>query len=196
MTEKEKTEKGFLFNAMNDKENLEIIKRATRLCHEYNLLSPDDCDKKRKILEKLTISLGKNAEIVSPFRCDHGNLVIGDNFYANHNLVITDGVTVTFGDNVFIAPNCTITTAEHAIDPVQRIEGYEVAKPVSIGDNVRIGKNSVVLAGVTIGKNSVIGAGSVVKKSIPENVVAVGVPCKVIRKITEEDKRRYPICEE
>ncbi len=196
MTEKEKMENGFLFNAMYDKENLEIIKRTTRLCHEYNNLSPDDTDKKQEILQKITITLGENVEIVSPFWCDHGNLVIGDNFYANHNLVITDGVTVTIGKNVFIAPNCTITTAEHAIDPEQRIAGFEVAKPVTICDNVWIGANSVVLAGVTIGKNSVIGAGSVVKKDIPENVVAVGVPCKPIREITENDKNRYPIAKD
>ena len=110
-------------------------------------------------------------------------------------MIITDGAKVTFGDNVFIAPNCCFTTAEHAIDPEQRKAGIEIAKPITIGNNVWIGAGSTVLAGVTIGDNTVIGAGSVVKKSIPANVIAVGVPCKVLREITEEDKYRYPMFE-
>lgn len=100
---------------------------------------------------------------------------------------------MTFGNNVFIAPNCCFTTAEHAIDPQQRRDGLEIAKPITVGNNVWIGAGATVLAGVTIGDNSVIGAGSVVTKSIPGGVVAVGVPCKVMRKITEEDKHRYPV---
>ena len=107
--------------------------------------------------------------------------------------VITDGAEVRFGDHVFIAPNCCITTAEHAIDPEQRKAGMEVAKPVSIGNNVWIGAGSTILAGVTIGDNSVIGAGSVVTKDIPAGVVAFGVPCRVMREITDADRYRYPI---
>ena len=97
------------------------------------------------------------------------------------------------GDNVFIAPNCCFSTAEHAIDPEQRKAGMEMAKPITVGNNVWIGAGAIILAGVTIGDNSVIGAGSIVKKSIPANVVAAGVPCRVLRKITEEDKTRYPV---
>ena len=108
-------------------------------------------------------------------------------------MIITDGAKVTFGDHVFIAPNCCFTTAEHALDPEMRKAGMEVAKPITVGSNVWIGAGSTILAGVTIGSGSVIGAGSVVKKSIPENVVAVGVPCKVLRPITEADKYRYPL---
>ena len=99
---------------------------------------------------------------------------------------------MSFGDNVFIAPNCCFTTAEHAIDPEQRKEGMEIAKPISVGHNVWIGAGSTVLAGVTIGDNAVIGAGSVVTKPIPGNVVATGVLCRVMRNITEQDKDRYP----
>lgn len=138
--------------------------------------------------------MGKDTVITPPFWCDYGyNISVGDNFYSNHNLVITDGAEVTFGDNVFIAPNCCFTTAEHAIDPEMRKAGTEIAKPITIGNNVWIGAGSTVLAGVTIGDNTVIGAGSVVKKSIPGNVVAVGVPCKVLRAITEKDKTSYPM---
>ena len=129
-----------------------------------------------------------------PFWCDYGyNITVGDFFYANHNLVITDGARVTLGDHVFIAPNCCITTAEHAIDPEQRKAGMEIAKPVTVGNNVWIGAGTTVLAGVTIGDNTVIGAGSVVTKSLPDNVVAVGVPCRVLRPITPEDRCRYPL---
>lgn len=137
--------------------------------------------------------MGKQTVITPPFWCDYGyNITVGDYFYSNHNLVITDGAKVTFGDHVFIALNCCFTTAEHAIDPEMRKRGVEIAKPITIGNNVWIGAGSTVLAGVTIGDNAVIGAGSVVTKNIPANVVAVGVPCKVMRKIIEEDKTRYP----
>lgn len=137
--------------------------------------------------------MGKQTVITPPFWCDYGyNITVGDYFYSNHNLVITDGAKVTFGDHVFIAPNCCFTTAEHAIDSEMRKRGVEIAKPITIGNNVWIGAGSTVLAGVTIGDNAVIGAGSVVTKNIPANVVAVGVPCKVMRKIIEEDKTRYP----
>ena len=136
---------------------------------------------------------GSSIYVTPPFWCDYGyNITFGDNFYSNHNLIITDGVTVTIGNNVFIVPNCCITTAEHAIDPVQRKAGVEVAKPVNIGNNVWIGAGVTILAGVSIGDNSIIGAGSVVKKDIPRNVIAVGVPDKVLKEINDFDKYRYP----
>lgn len=169
------------------------IERCKNLCYEYNSLNPNDRDAQRDILARLLGKMGKDTVIMPPFWCDYGShITVGDFFYANHNLIITDGASVTFGANVFIAPNCCITTAEHAIDPEMRKAGIEIAKPVTIGNNVWIGTGSTVLAGVTIGDNSVIGAGSVVTKSIPENVVAVGVPCRVLRPITQEDKYTYP----
>jgi acetyltransferase-like isoleucine patch superfamily enzyme len=103
---------------------------------------------------------------------------------------------VTFGDHVFIAPNCLFTTAEHALDVEQRNEGLEVALPITIGNNVWIGAGVIVLGGVTIGDKTVIGAGSVVTQDIPSNVIAVGVPCRVQREITDEDKKRYPVYKE
>lgn len=146
------------------------------------------------ILSGLLGGMGEHVTFVPPFWCDYGyNISVGDYFYANHNLVVTDGAKVTFGDNVFIAPNCCFSTAEHAINPEQRKAGMEMAKPITVGNNVWIGAGAIILAGVTIGDNSVIGAGSIVKKSIPANVVAAGVPCRVLRKITEEDKTRYPV---
>ena len=171
-----------------------VIEKAKALCFQYNQLSPNEKDAQRVILNKLLGKMGKEVIVTPPFWCDYGyNITVGDYFYSNHNLIITDGAKVTFGDHVFIAPNCCFTTAEHAIDPEMRKAGMEVAKPITVGSNVWIGAGSTILAGVTIGDNSVIGAGSVVKKSIPENVVAVGVPCKVLRPITEADKYRYPL---
>lgn len=172
------------------------IKKAKDQCYRYNQLSPNDYEAQQKILKKLLGSIGEKTIITPSFWCDYGyNITVGDYFYSNHNLIINDGAKVTFGDHVFIAPNCCFTTAEHAIDPEMRQSGIEIAKPITIGNNVWIGAGSTVLAGVEIGDNSVIGAGSVVTRSIPSNVVAVGVPCRVVREISEEDKTRYPIHE-
>ena len=172
----------------------EEIRKGKDLCYRYNQLSPNDKEKAREILEKLLGSMGKEPCILPPFWCDYGyNIHVGDYFYANHGMIITDGTAVTFGDHVFVAPNCCFTTAEHAIDPDMRRAGVEIAKPIVIGNNVWIGAGTTVLAGVTIGDNTVIGAGSVVTRSIPAGVVAVGVPCRVLREITEADKTRYPM---
>ncbi|MFR1661192.1 DapH/DapD/GlmU-related protein [Gallintestinimicrobium sp.] len=121
---------------------------------------------------------------------------VGENFYTNHNVTIPDGAKVTFGDNVFIAPNCVFSTAGHAIDSEQRGCGLEIALPITIGDNVWIGTNVSVLPGVTVGSYTIIGAGSVVNRNIPDGVIAAGNPCRVIRKITDADKKKYPVFEE
>ena len=168
------------------------IRKAKDKCFRYNRLSPNNRSAQQKILKKLLGKMGEETYITPPFWCDYGyNITVGDYFYSNHGLIITDGARVSFGDNVFIAPNCCFTTAEHAIDPEMRKAGVEIAKPITIGNNVWIGANCTVLAGVEIGDNSVIGAGSVVTKSIPKNVVAVGVPCKILREITNEDKKTF-----
>lgn len=171
-----------------------VIRRTQKLCRKYNRLNPTDTKAQQKTIAKLLGRSDKDTVITPPFWCDYGyNIFVGKHFYSNHNLVITDGARVEFGDNVFIAPNCCFTTAEHAIDPVQRREGFEVAMPIKVGNDVWIGAGCVILAGVTIGDGSVIGAGSVVTNDIPAGVVAVGVPCRVKREITEADKSRYPM---
>lgn len=170
------------------------IKKCKDKCYKYNQLSPNDREAGQQLLKEILGSMGVEIIITPPFWCDYGyNITVGDYFYSNHNLIITDGAKVTFGNNVFIAPNCCFTTAEHAIDPEQRKAGIELAAPITVGNNVWIGAGATILAGVTIGDNSVIGAGSVVVKTIPDNVVAVGVPCKVIRTISQDDKYRYPM---
>ena len=149
------------------------------------------------MIKKLFAKTGKSPVVNTPVWVDYGyNTTVGDYFFANHNCHILDGARVTFGDYVFIAPNCTFTTAEHALDVEQRNEGLEVAFPITVGNNVWIGANTTVLAGVTIGDNTVIGAGSVVTHDIPSGVIAVGVPCRAIREITEEDKHKYKTLEE
>lgn len=182
------------FQGCYNEEYEKQISKAKDKCFKYNQLSPNDKEAQQEILANLLGKMGKECVITPPFWCDYGyNISVGDYFYSNHNLIIQDGVSVSFGNNVFIAPNCCFTTAEHAIDPEMRKAGIEIAKPIKVGNNVWIGAGCTILAGAEIGDNSVIGAGSVVKKSIPSGVVAVGVPCKVLRKITEKDKTSYPV---
>lgn len=172
----------------------EEIRKGKEKCYRYNQLQIYDREAQREILKELLGGMGSEAIITPPFWCDYGyNITVGDNFYSNHNMIIQDGARVTFGDNVFIGPNCCFTTAEHAVDPEMRKRGIEIAKPITVGNNVWIGAGSTILAGAEIGDNTVIGAGSVVTKSIPSNVIAVGVPCKVLREITEKDKTTYPM---
>lgn len=126
-----------------------------------------------------------------PFYCDYGSHIeVGKNFFANYNCTIIDVAKVKIGDNCLLAPNVAIYTAGHPIYPTTRNSAYEYGKAVTIGDNVWIGGNSVICPGVTIGSNVVIGAGSVVTKDIPDWCVAVGNPCRVLRKITDKDKRK------
>lgn len=189
MTEKEKMLAGMMYDANYDKALIEERKAAKDLCYRFNLLMPSDDDGQQELLRELLGSMGENCEIKTPFWCDYGyNIEVGRNFFANHNTVILDAAKVTFGDNVFVAPNCGFYTAGHPIDAKQRNAGLEYAKPITIGNDVWIGAGVHVMPGVTIGSNVVIGGGSVVVKDIPSDSVAVGNPCRVIRKITDEDK--------
>lgn len=191
MTEKEKMLMQMLHDANNDKELIEERVRAKDMCYEYNNLKPSDVKNQEKLLRKLLGKTKDNFCIIAPFWCDYGyNIEIGENFFANHNCIILDGGKITFGNNVFIAPDCGFYTASHPIDYERRNQGLEYAYPITIGDNVWIGGGVKVMPGVTIGDNVVIGAGSVVTKDIPENVVAAGNPCRVIRQITDEDKNK------
>lgn len=184
MTEKEKMLRGELYDAAYNKELLNEREACKKLCYDYNHLYPSQTEERAALLRKLLGGCGENFTIESSIWFDYGyNIIIGENFYSNHNLVILDGARVTFGDNVFIAPNCSFYTATHPIDAEQRNQGLEYAHPITIGNNVWIGGSVTVLPGITIGDGSVVGAGSVVTKSIPQNCVAAGNPCKVIREI-------------
>lgn len=190
-TEKEKMLAGepyFAFDDVLTKERL----FAKKLLHSFNHLHPAEIDERNSIIKNLFGKIGENFIIESPLRCDYGyNVEIGKNFYANYNCVILDCAKVTIGDNVLFAPNVSVFTAGHPISAQKRKEGWEYAFPVTIGNDVWIGGNTVVNPGVNIGNNVVIGSGSVVTKDIPDNSVAVGNPCKVIRPITEKDELFY-----
>lgn len=185
MNEKEKMLSGKLYNPLKDSLPVEREK-AKRLCFKYNQIMPNNTLKRIRLMSKILGKTGKNYWIEQPFQCDYGyNIEIGENFYSNHNLIILDPAKVTFGNNVFIGPNCGFYTPEHPLDAETRNSGVEFAKPINVGNNVWFGGNVVVLGGVTIGDNVVIGAGSVVTKDIPANTVAVGNPCKVIKDLAK-----------
>ena len=191
-TEKEKAKAGKLYDANSDAELLAERDVCKERCYELNSLRPSQKKEREDIIRALFGRTGKSFLIEQPFNCDYGyNIEIGENFYSNVNCVILDGAKVTFGDNVFVAPNCGFYTAGHALDAGQRTRGLEYAYPITVGNNVWIGAHVCVLPGVTIGDNTIIGAGSVVTKSIPANVLAVGNPCRVVRQITEADRMKY-----
>ncbi|MEH7177097.1 sugar O-acetyltransferase [Neobacillus vireti] len=172
-----------------DKELVEERERAKDLLFEFNNFKPSKRYERNQIIQKLFHSIGENAWIESPFNCDYGyNITVGDNFYANTNCTILDCAKVTIGNNVLIGPNVSLYTPNHAVNADERKEGYERSLPINIGDNVWISGSVTIVPGVTIGDNTIIGAGSVVTKDIPANVIAAGVPCRVIRSITDGDK--------
>lgn len=181
MSEKEKMLSGQMYNAA-DEELTKDRERCKCLCHRYNSLSPELVDERKNLMTQILGKTGENFLIEPNFWCDYGyNIEIGENFYVNHNCVMLDCAKITFGDNVFIAPNCGFYTAGHPLDFETRNSGLEFAKPIKVGNNVWIGGGVTVLPDVEIGDNVVIGAGSVVTKSIPANTVTVGNPCRVIK---------------
>lgn len=175
-----------------DKELLDERNAQQRRQFDFNNLDPEDTKGRVRLLKEMLGGCTDNVWMERPIYFDYGkNTYVGDNFYANTGLTILDGARVTIGNNVFCAPYVGIYTAGHPVHPYPRNLGIEYNLPVTIGDNVWIGAQSVINPGVTIGSNVVIGSGSVVTKDIPDNVIAVGNPCRVLRKITDEDKSYY-----
>lgn len=176
---------------ISDETVMEEQKKTRKILRELNTAAPSDFERIGEIVEQL---LGKShkAFINPPFYCDYGfHIEVGENFFANYNCTIIDVAKVKIGDNCQLAPNVSIYTAGHPVHPDSRNSLYEYGIGVTIGDNVWIGGNTVILPGVHIGSNTVIGAGSVVTKDIPDWVIAAGNPCRVIRKITEDDRKYY-----
>ena len=191
MNQKERMLAGLPYKAWLDglEEERELCKQKV---YEFNLLPPKERSRIPALLKELLGKTGDSLWVEPPFHCDYGwNIEVGENFFANYNLTILDVGKVTIGKNVMIAPNVSIYTAGHPVHPDSRNSGYEYGIPITIGDNVWIGGSVVILPGVTIGNNAVIGAGSVVTKDIPDNAIAAGNPCKVIRTVTEADRNYY-----
>lgn len=184
MTEKEKMLAGLVYSAV-DVQLLEELNAVKEIIHRYNSISPSATRERLSILKGLLGQIGDDEVIINqPFYCDYGKQIsVGRRFFANFNLTVLDEAQVTIGDDCFIGPNVSIYTACHSTDPVERNTRREWAEPVTIGDNVWIGGSVTILPGVSIGNNVTIGAGSVVAKDIPDNVVAVGNPCKVIKNL-------------
>ena len=184
MTEKEKMLAGMVYSAV-DQQLLEELNTVKEIIHRYNSISPSATKERLSILKGLLGDIGDDEIIINqPFYCDYGKQIsVGRRFFANFNLTILDEARVTIGDDCFIGPDVSIYTACHSTDPVERNTRMEWAEPVTIGDNVWIGGSVTILPGVTIGNNVTIGAGSVVTKDIPDNAVAVGNPCKVIKRL-------------
>lgn len=176
---------------ISDASVMEEQKRCRRIVQRLNTADRSDFDEIGRIVKEL-FGKAENVFLNPPFYCDYGSHIeVGKNVFINYNCTIIDVAKVTIGNNCQIAPNVAIYTAGHPVHPVSRNSLYEYGLEVTIGDNVWIGGNTVILPGVHIGSNTVIGAGSVVTKDIPDWVIAVGNPCKVVRKITEADKEFY-----
>lgn len=192
MTEKERMEQGSIYNPnvseLTDEQSIYMEK-----LWEFNQLRPSEQDKKQKYMKEVFAECGEDCFIELPFRANWGgkNLHFGNRVYANFNFTVVDDGEIFVGDKVMFGPNVTIATANHPIEPSLREDCMQYNKPVHIGENVWVGAGTVIVPGVTIGKNSVIGAGSVVVKDIPENVVAVGNPCRVLREIGEHDREFF-----
>ena len=175
---------------ITDKSVMNEMAECRKILQRLNFMDRSDFDGIAEVVKEL---LGKSdgAFINPPFYCDYGSHIeVGKNFFANYNCTIIDVAKVKIGDNCMLAPNVAIYTAGHPVHPQTRISAYEYGKAIMIGDNVWIGGNTVVCPGVKIGSNTVIGAGSVVTRDIPDWCVAAGNPCRVIRTITESDKKR------
>ena len=191
MNQKERMLAGLPYKAWMDGLSQERLENKKKI-FAFNHLEPDKIEEKEKLLKEILGKTGKYVNIEAPFHCDYGyNIEVGENFFANYNFTVLDVGKVRIGANAQIAPNVSIYTAGHPIHPDSRNSGYEYGISITIGDNVWIGGNACIMPGVTIGNNVVIGAGSVVTKDVPDNVIAAGNPCKIIRTITEEDRDFY-----
>lgn len=191
MTEYEKMMAGLAHQPFSA-ELVKLRHQAREILFEFNHTSPNDKATQNALIRKLFAQADETTSVHSPFHCDYGvNIKVGKNFFSNYHCVMLDNGGITIGDNVMFAPNVSLYTVGHPLDAELRNTGWEQTKPITIGNNVWIGGNVVILPGVTIGDNVVVGAGSVVSKDIPPNVLALGNPCRVVREITLQDREHY-----
>lgn len=184
---------GRMYNDLTP-ELIHARENAVILTNEYNASFGKAQQERLQILKKLLKEVGDAVHFEPNFRCEFGfNITIGHNFYANFDCVILDGGGVEIGNNVLFGPRVGIYTSNHAINAYERVAGACYAKPVRIGHRVWVGAGVHINQGVTIGENAIIGAGSVVTSDVPPNVIAAGVPCRVIRPITDNDKSGFTV---
>ncbi|AZI14756.1 sugar O-acetyltransferase [Avibacterium paragallinarum] len=192
LSNKQKMLAGFAHKP-NDRELAQLRLENKKRLFQYNTqICPSEIEKRTALIQQI---LGKSKgipHINAPFFCDYGCFIeVGENFFANYHCTMLDSGGIKIGDNVMFAPNVSLYTVGHPLDPELRQQDWEQALPIIIGNNVWIGGNTIILGGVTIGDNSVIGAGSLVNKNIPANSLAMGSPAKVIRQINEQDRINY-----
>ena len=192
MTEKEKMHAQVLYLPGDDEIMAEQLLRLNKL-YDFNQTRPTELDKRNAMLKEMFAEIGEDCYIEPPLHTNHGghHVHFGNRIYANFNLTLVDDTHIYVGDGTMFAPNVTVATAGHPINPELRDKAYQYNMPVHIGKNCWLGAGVIVLPGVTIGDNVVIGAGSVVTKDIPSNVVAVGNPCRVMREVGEHDKEYF-----
>ncbi len=192
MSEFEKLHSGEIYLPMGEELMTEQLKCLDRL-YDFNNTRPSELSKRNEMLKEMFAEIGENCYIEPPLRTNWGgrHVHFGSGVYANFNLTLVDDTHIYVGDKTMIGPNVTIAAAAHPISPELREKGYQYNLPVKIGKNCWIGAGVTIVPGVTVGDNSVIGAGSVVTRDIPENVVAVGVPCRVLREIDDRDREKY-----
>ena len=187
----ERMESGKLFYA-GDPELSRAKLRCKELLYDFNHARPSQAGEMLALLGQLLGAVGEGCWIEPPLYVNWGRrITLGDHVYANTGLTVIDDTFVTIGSHVMLGPRVTISAASHPVDPELRRQAYQYDLPVTIEENVWVGAGATILPGVTIGKNSVIGAGSVVDRDIPPDVVAAGVPCRVLREIGPRDREYY-----
>ena len=176
-----------------DEEIMERQLKCLDRLYEFNSTRPTELEKRKKLMKEMFAEIGENCYIEPPFHSNFGgqHVHFGNYVYANFNLTCVDDTHIYVGDYTMFGPNVTIATAGHPIWPELRQQAYQYNMPVHIGKNCWIGAGAVILPGITIGNHVVVGAGSVVTKDLPPDVVAVGNPCRVLRKISEHDREYY-----
>lgn len=188
MTERERMLSGKMFTSMGDEELSELSHNNRSRIQEFNRSKREEYELRDQIMREVFGSVGDNSMVEQPVQIDYGaHIHIGDNFYANFDCIFMDVAEINIGNNVMIGPRVSLLTASHPVGAKARRSGLEYALPITIEDDVWIGGNTTVLPGVRIGKSSIIGAGSVVTGDIPPGVMAAGNPCRVLRRLTEDD---------
>ena len=192
MTQYERMRKGLIYDPADPEIMREQVPYQDKLW-AFNRLKPSDYEKKQAYMKEVFAECGEGCYIELPFRANWGgrHVHFGDGVYANFNLTLVDDGHIYVGDRVMFGPNVTIATANHPIEPGLRARGLQYNRDVRIGENAWIGAGVTIVPGVCIGKNAVIGAGSVVTKDIPDNALAVGNPCRVLRSVGEHDREFY-----